>query len=113
MGAIPERCVDGAEGLTAAEVGAMAAEVHGDWAVEGTARIERVARARDFAHALTMLNAIGAAAEDENHHPDLSIRDYRVLTVSLSTHDAGGLTANDFVLARRIDAIVTGTVPGT
>lgn len=108
MGAIPERCVDGAEALAPDAVTAMAAEIHADWTVQDAARIEREVRARDFAHALSMLNAIGAAAEDENHHPDLSIRDYRMLTVSLSTHDAGGLTGNDFVMARRVDAIVAG-----
>jgi 4a-hydroxytetrahydrobiopterin dehydratase len=43
-------------------------------------------------------------AEELGHHPDLSVS-WNKVTVSLTTHAAGGLTANDFELARRIDAV--------
>jgi 4a-hydroxytetrahydrobiopterin dehydratase len=43
-------------------------------------------------------------AEDMNHHPDLEIS-WNTVTVSISTHSEGGLTGNDFELARRIDGL--------
>ncbi len=105
MSAIPDRCRDGASALAAPEIEAMRAELHADWRVEGTASLSRRLEVLDFQAALDLVNAVGAAAEDENHHPDLSILDYRFVVVKLSTHDAGGLTANDFVMARRTDAL--------
>ena len=84
---------------------AMVAELDPAWRREGDAIVRRVELA-DFAAALAALNAVGAAAEEENHHPDLAITGYRELTVSLTTHDAGGLTANDLVMARRVDGLL-------
>jgi 4a-hydroxytetrahydrobiopterin dehydratase len=43
-------------------------------------------------------------AEDMNHHPDLSVS-WNQVGVSITTHAAGGLTENDFELAKRIDAL--------
>jgi 4a-hydroxytetrahydrobiopterin dehydratase len=49
--------------------------------------------------------AVAHAAEAMNHHPDLTIG-WRKLTITLSTHDAGGLTELDFALAAQIEALV-------
>ncbi len=103
---IPEHCVDGAAGLSQAAAASMALEVHADWAVAGTSSMQRSLEVQDFKAALALVQAIGAAAEEENHHPDLLISRYRRVTVTLTTHDAGGLSANDFVMARRCDALV-------
>lgn len=67
--------------------------------------MSRSLKVQDFKAALKLVNAIGEAAEAHNHHPDLSITDYCHVTVTLSTHDAGGITANDFALARQADAL--------
>ncbi len=48
--------------------------------------------------------AVGHVADNLNHHPDLMIG-YQKVTVSVLTHDAGGLTAYDFELAKRVAAI--------
>jgi 4a-hydroxytetrahydrobiopterin dehydratase len=58
----------------------------------------------DFAAAIALVNRIAEQAEQADHHPDLFIHGYRRLTVTLSTHAAGGLTQRDFALARSIDA---------
>lgn len=58
----------------------------------------------DFASALELVNRIGAAAEEANHHPDLGLTWGRV-DVRLSSHDVGGLTQRDVRLARTISAI--------
>ena len=58
----------------------------------------------DFKAAMFFVNTVAALAEKAGHHPDVSIN-YNRVTLSLSTHDAGGITGKDFDLARRIEAI--------
>jgi len=57
----------------------------------------------DFAAALAFVNAVGAEAEQRNHHPDIDIR-WNTVTLVLSTHSEGGLTEADFDLA----AVISG-----
>jgi 4a-hydroxytetrahydrobiopterin dehydratase len=61
-------------------------------------------RGKDFADALVYVNAVGALAEEKNHHPDIDIR-WNTVTLRLSTHSEGGITQLDLDLARRIDAL--------
>ena len=61
-------------------------------------------RTRNFAMGLAIVNAIGAAAEEMNHHPDLDLR-YTHVDVRLTSHDAGGVTDRDIRLARLISSI--------
>jgi 4a-hydroxytetrahydrobiopterin dehydratase len=67
------------------------------------AEIKRTYRFRDFREALAFVNRVGDLAERAGHHPDIDIR-YNTVTLALTTHDAGGLSAKDFDLARTIDA---------
>jgi 4a-hydroxytetrahydrobiopterin dehydratase len=64
--------------------------------------IKRSYRFKDFREALAFVNRVGELAERAGHHPDIDLR-YNTVTLVLSTHDAGGLTAKDFDLARAID----------
>ena len=66
--------------------------------------ITLVAVRKDFRDALLYVGAVAYLAERANHHPDVAIAWNRV-TLTLSTHSAGGLTANDFALARQISAL--------
>jgi 4a-hydroxytetrahydrobiopterin dehydratase len=61
-------------------------------------------RGTDFADSLAYVNAVGALAEEMDHHPDIDIR-WNTVTLRLTTHSAGGLTDLDLDLARRIDAL--------
>ena len=61
-------------------------------------------RFKNFAEALAFANKIGAVAEAEGHHPDLTVS-WGKVGVSLSTHSIGGLSQNDFILAAKIDAL--------
>lgn len=63
--------------------------------------IRRTFSFADFAGSLAFVNQVGALAEAADHHPDVDIR-YSKVTLTLSTHDAGGLTAKDFDLAEKI-----------
>lgn len=73
------------------------------WRIAG-AQLEKEFRFPDFARALAFVNAIGAEAEAMNHHPDLELGWGRV-RVTLTTHDAGGITAKDHALAAKIEAL--------
>lgn len=56
-----------------------------------------------FRGAIAFVNTLAEIAERANHHPDIDIR-YNRVRVSLSTHDAGGLTNKDVAMARQITA---------
>ena len=58
---------------------------------------------RNFAESMAFVNRVADAAESANHHPDIDIR-YARVTLTLSTHDAGGITQNDVNLAKAIDS---------
>lgn len=56
----------------------------------------------DFATGLKLVNLIGDSAEEANHHPDITLT-YPAVSVTLSSHDVGGLTSRDVNLARQIN----------
>jgi 4a-hydroxytetrahydrobiopterin dehydratase len=68
-------------------------------------RLVRTWRAADFPAALAFFGRVAGVAEAEDHHPDLHLTDYRDVRLELSTHAAGGLTENDFILAAKIDRV--------
>ena len=65
--------------------------------------LTRTYQFRNFTQAMEFVNRVAGLAEEANHHPDIDIR-YSKVTLSLSSHDAGGITSNDLALARAIDA---------
>ncbi|MGH2679339.1 MAG: 4a-hydroxytetrahydrobiopterin dehydratase [Actinomycetota bacterium] len=60
-----------------------------------------------FRGAIAFVNRVAERAENAGHHPDIEIHFNRVI-VSLSTHDAGGVTEKDVALAAEIDAAARG-----
>lgn len=64
----------------------------------------KVVRCGNFAGSLAFVNAVGELAEAHNHHPDLAIS-WDTVTLTLTTHSAGGLTAADLNLAAEIDRL--------
>jgi 4a-hydroxytetrahydrobiopterin dehydratase len=88
--------------LSDEEIEQRLADLEG-WERAGDA-IRRDFKFKDFVESVQFVNRTVEPAEDMNHHPDLELSWNRV-TVSLSTHSQGGLTENDFELARRIDAV--------
>jgi 4a-hydroxytetrahydrobiopterin dehydratase len=89
--------------LAPEEVDAAVAEQGLLWQREGDELVTTV-ELHDFAAALAFVNAVGAAAEAANHHPDIDIRWNKVHLV-LTTHDSGGLTVLDVALAAAIDRL--------
>jgi len=73
-----------------------------EWRREGDA-IRRSFTFGKFADGIRFVDRVAAQADAMDHHPDIDIR-YTTITMTLSTHSAGGLTARDFELAAKIDA---------
>jgi 4a-hydroxytetrahydrobiopterin dehydratase len=84
---------------------AITAELAGvpAWSRDGDT-IATTVELKDFRAAMLFTSAVGYLAEQANHHPDVTIQ-WNKVTLSLSTHSAGGLTSADFALARRIDTL--------
>ena len=98
------KCTADTPTLSEAAARAQLADVPG-WELgqaHGRPVIRRTYRFKGFMPGVEMVNRIAALAEAEGHHPDLHLT-YGSLTVELTTHVAGGLTQNDFILAAKID----------
>jgi 4a-hydroxytetrahydrobiopterin dehydratase len=74
-----------------------------DWNRQGDA-IARTFQFKDFPAAVKFVDAVAGLAEQAWHHPDIDIR-WNKVTLTLTTHDAGGLTQKDFDLARQFDQL--------
>ena len=88
--------------LTEDEIAAQLAGLPG-WTREGSSITRSVTR-DDFLGAMLFTGAVAYLAEEAGHHPDILIQ-WNKVTLTLSTHSAGGLTAADFGLAGRISAL--------
>jgi 4a-hydroxytetrahydrobiopterin dehydratase len=75
------------------------------WTHEGPTLV-RDHKVGDFAAAIALVNAVAAAAEEIDHHPDILVHGWNRVRLSVSTHSAGGLTDADFALAGRLEALL-------
>ncbi len=82
--------------LSAEQIGSRMEQV-ADWSQNGEA-IQRTYRFDNFVEAMNFVQRIADLAEQLQHHPDILIR-YNKVTLTLTTHDAGGLTDRDFEFA--------------
>jgi 4a-hydroxytetrahydrobiopterin dehydratase len=74
-----------------------------EWKRQGAA-ITRTFQLKDFVAAIRFVNKVAKLAEQACHHPDIDVR-WNKVTLMLTTHDAGGLTKKDFMLAGSFDAL--------
>lgn len=77
------------------------------WEIDPQGRLRRRYSFSDFMAALAFTNQLAEVAEAQGHHPDLELG-WGYVVVHLVTHDVGGLSRNDFILAARIDALASG-----
>lgn len=76
-----------------------------EWVVVDDKNIERSFLFKDFARALEFVNRVGTVAESEGHHPDIFLHGWNKVNITLWTHAIGGLSLNDFIVAKKIDEI--------
>ena len=74
-----------------------------DWSRRGQT-IRRTFKFEGFLDSMAFVNRIARKAQKMDHHPDIDVR-YDKVTLRLTTHDEGGLTAKDFALARQCDEV--------
>jgi 4a-hydroxytetrahydrobiopterin dehydratase len=91
-----------AEKLTDAQIVEYLRSIPG-WSRSGDA-ISRKFTLKSFPAALMFASTVGHLAEAADHHPDMLIQ-WKHVTLTLSTHSAGGLTEKDFALAQQVDAL--------
>jgi 4a-hydroxytetrahydrobiopterin dehydratase len=97
-------CEGGVDPLTRTEAQKLLTELN-DWALIDDARLlAKSFHFEDFAESMAFVNKIAAIAEEEGHHPDLTIS-YSDVGVELTTHAIDGLSENDFIIAAKIDEI--------
>ncbi len=108
-GGLAARCVPcqaGAMPLAQERVRELMVSLRG-WELVDGKKIAKEFRFKDFSEAKEMLDLVALAAEDQGHHPSV-VLSYGKLKVTLSTHAAGGLTENDFIMAGLIDGLGGG-----
>ncbi len=76
-------------------------KTHPEWKLQG-GKLVREWAFKDFVEAMKFVNRVAVVAEAAGHHPDIDIRYNRVL-LGLVSHDAGGITGRDAMMASRID----------
>jgi 4a-hydroxytetrahydrobiopterin dehydratase len=74
------------------------------WELTKSKAIQKKFTLGNFKDALVFVNQVGELAEKFDHHPDITIN-YNKVTLTLTTHSAGGLTAKDFDLATQVEKI--------
>jgi len=80
----------------------LSGQLDGNWKVVNEHHLERDFSFQDFRQALDFTNRVGEIAEKENHHPDIFLT-YGKVGLKLWTHNIDGLSANDFILAAKVD----------
>ncbi|UCC94558.1 MAG: thiol peroxidase [Candidatus Omnitrophota bacterium] len=98
-------CEEGTPPLSKETVEKLLAQYRG-WELLEDKKIKKEFKCKDFIEAKYLLDLISLIAEEQGHHPLMTLV-YNKLRIILSTHAAGGLTENDFIMARIIDEVTT------
>ena len=98
-------CEGGVKPLNPDQAEVLTQELNPEWMLIDQHRmLARTFKFKDFKESLEFANKVGAIAEEENHHPDLTVG-YGNAGVELTTHAIGGLSENDFIVAAKIDEL--------
>lgn len=98
-------CEGGIPPLTKKEAEALMKELDSEWMLIDAAHLlAKSYRFKDFKATMAFVNKVADIAEQEGHHPDMTVS-YGSVSVELMTHAIGGLSENDFIVAAKIDEI--------
>ena len=95
-------CQGGVPPLKGAALEALRKQLEDGWSVVNEQSLERTFTFRTFREALDFTNAVGEIAEEEAHHPEITLS-WGKVTIRIWTHKIDGLTENDFFLAAKAD----------
>ncbi|MCX5702050.1 MAG: thiol peroxidase [Candidatus Omnitrophica bacterium] len=104
---LPTKCVPceaGAATLPKEKIERLLAKYRG-WELLEDKKLVKEFKFKDFIEAKYFLDLVSIIAEEQGHHPAMTII-YNKLRITLTTHAAGGLTENDFIMAKIIDELV-------
>ena len=96
-------CEGGVSPLSGGEISKMFSQLQG-WQLIEDKKIVKEFKFTDFIEAKYFLDLISLIAEEQGHHPTFTLA-YNKLKITLTTHAAGGLTENDFIMAGIIDGL--------
>lgn len=95
-------CEGGTLPLNLEEVAGFMKLLKTPWKSESNKKISQQFKFKDFKEAMEFVNKVAEVANSEDHHPDVHIY-YNKIEIELSTHSIGGLSGNDFIVARKIE----------
>ncbi|HYV24732.1 MAG TPA: 4a-hydroxytetrahydrobiopterin dehydratase [Pyrinomonadaceae bacterium] len=98
-------CRGGVPPMKGEQINEMSSQVP-DWQVVNEHHLQRAYSFKDFREALDFVNRIGELAEEQGHHPDICFG-WGKADITIWTHKIDGLTESDFVLAAKIDKLLT------
>lgn len=98
-------CEGGEDPLTQKEVDDYATVLKTTWDIDGNKQLSQEFTFKDFMAAMAFVNKVAAIAESEGHHPDIYIY-YNKVRLTLTTHAIGGLSINDFIIARKVEELL-------
>jgi 4a-hydroxytetrahydrobiopterin dehydratase len=100
-----QACEGGIAALKQDEIEAYKKQINSEWTVDTEHKvISKTFTFKNYAKTIAFVNAIAWIAEQEGHHPDLSVH-YGKVIVDFTTHAVDGLTENDFICAAKIDLL--------
>ena len=100
-------CEGGTLAMSPAETNQYLSKVLG-WELIDNIKIQKEFKFKGFKQSLDFVNKVGSLAEQEQHHPNITII-YNKVRITLSTHAIGGLSQNDFIMAAKIGQINKGS----
>ncbi len=101
-------CKGGVPPLATEVVNKLLLELKADWQLNTIGHLHKIYLFKDFMSAMNFAFKIAAIAEQEGHHPNLSIA-WGKCGVEIWTHKINGLTESDFILAAKIEALLGQT----
>jgi 4a-hydroxytetrahydrobiopterin dehydratase len=91
--------------LTEEEINSLT-EFLEDWEIDQDGTLTTSFELDNFKDAIKIVNSIADLAEEEQHHPDILIHNYKFVMLSLYTHDIEGLTEKDFIFAAKVEKLL-------
>lgn len=98
-------CEGGTSPLKLEEVASYMKLLKTSWKAEGNKKISQQFKFKDFKEAIAFVNKVAEVANNEDHHPNIHIY-YNKVEIELSTHAIGGLSGNDFIVARKTEKLL-------